>query len=290
MKQVKVDYRIVVLIIAIALLGVLIIDKYTGFLTYVPAEAGYITEVVFEAYKEQTKAWQGYYGLGIQVPGFFDPQYATATAGGITRKEIIFNCLPTRYIFATTLDNLTEDDFLNMSAATSDMIDEFIGYNGSEVDSGNHTFNENKTFDVGGSSITTIGTSTYKLDGTGGVFDIGALNLNGNLVFVTKIASVQQGFNPETVNYQMILPVPYNSSVTYHFFEDKSQECPSGGEGEIVNSSVYGYVFDSGNSTLENVTVYLGGDKYVTNESGYYYLRPNVSEGIFIITTIHTTI
>ena len=65
--------------------------------------------------------------------------------------------------------------------------------------------------------------------------------------------------------YQMLLPTPIGENVTYYFFTDPYDECPQGGLGENVNSTVYGYVTGPTGSVINGSTISVGGYSTTTD-------------------------
>src|SRR4030042_564967 len=59
----------------------------TGFLTYVPSEAGYISELNLTL-QFQTSYWHGLYGLAIRVPGYTDPLLEELDSGELSSKGL----------------------------------------------------------------------------------------------------------------------------------------------------------------------------------------------------------
>src|SRR3989344_3978969 len=262
----------------------------TGYSTYLDGQAGYISEITL--YRTvPTEYWGGVYGLGLRVPDFTEQLYLPLDSGDIDRQDLFFDCLESgatggNEIYASNSSNIS---FGNLVRANNlALIDAYTVCNPNEIDpnlSSQHvdcavnTFTSNTSFMVGSTNITNVSyTHSYKYDGNNTAFDIGVLNDTtkigyGALVYAAHISSLQRGYsNSVLVNYQMILPSRSNSSTTYYFFTDPYDECPQGGLGENINSTLYGYVKDINNNTLSNVSVVAAGYSILTNSQGFYHL------------------
>ncbi|MGY4884310.1 MAG: helicase HerA domain-containing protein [Nanobdellota archaeon] len=253
----------------------------TGFLTYVPAEAGNITAINLTI-KFQTSYWHGLYGLAIRVPGYSQELSEELNSGEITSTGLFFDCMQQdalggREIYASISPII---DFDSLSPATVSQVDSWTGCSGS-VDCASNTFLETMWVMVGLTNITNIpSTHTYRWDGEQGIFDIGILNDSENLVYVTHIEDLQKGYSEDTmVNFQMLLPMLPASSEEYYFFTDPYDQCPEGGIGEVISSIVSGYVFNSTGSPIPNITVVIAGEYYITNSEGFYNISLDLMEG-----------
>ena len=260
--------------------------EITGHATSVTSQGGYITEVNL-ASTTDVDIWGGVYGLVLRVPDFTQQLSEDLDSGTIERSDVFFDCIQTDAeggpeIYASTsssVDLLTS----TVSPGTVEMVDDLIGCSG-EIFCANNTFTRNISLLIGSSNITDIpSTFTYKANGDNEVFDIGVLNVSGELVFVSKVnATIQAGYNPNfLVNYQMLLPTPANTTQTYYFYTDPNDSCPSGGIGTSINATIHGYIFDSANSRVENATITVAGYSTLSNASGFYNLSTLVLEGTY---------
>ena len=173
-------------------------------------------------------------------------------------------------------------DFSSVTPANLSAIDSLIGCSG-RVYCANQTFTSNTSIMVGSTNITGVpSTNTYRYDGSQNTFRIGAVNVSGNLAFVASVGSIQKGFSENvTVNYQMLLPTPANTTQRYYFFADPNDECPSGGVGNSINSTLSGYIFDSSSSAVSNATVNVVGTIVNSNSSGFYNISFEVLPGTY---------
>jgi len=272
-----------------SLLLLLILSSYnlflTGYSSYVTSQAGYITEINLTQ-KFPTNYWHGIYGLALRVPGFTEQLYGDLPSGYISRKDVFFDCIEEgavggNEVYASTSSTINWD---SLQPATLQQIDSFLGCSG-RVDCASNTFTENMSIMLGTRNITNIpSTHTFKWDGDNEVFDMGILNDSSHLVFVTHIASLQKGYNPNvTVNYQMLLPTPPNTTQTYYFFTDPYDECPEGGGiGQTITATIYGYVTYSGNP-LSNVSVSVAGITNLTDSEGFYNISVELIPGTYNI-------
>ena len=214
--------------ISLLLLTILLtlhILNMTGFVSYIESKAGYITEVSVH-YKTNTSIWGGVYGLALRVPEFTQQLSESLVSGNVQRSDVFFDCLKSDAqggpeIYASTNSTLTISSS-TVQPGTAEMVDSFIGCNG-EVFCADQTFIRNMTIFAGSTNITNIpSTNTYRYDGKNEIFDVGVLNISGNLAFVAHVnKTIQKGYNPNViVNYQMLLPTPANTTQTYYFYAD----------------------------------------------------------------------
>jgi hypothetical protein len=253
----------------------------TGFSTYVPAEAGYISELNVSLLF-QTSYWHGLYGLAIRVPGYTDFLFEDLSSGEISSTGLFFDCMQQdaiggREVYASTSPII---NFASLSPAILSQVDSWTGCNG-RVDCASNTFTNTMSIMVGSTNITNIpSTYTYRWDGEEGIFDIGVLTDSENIVYVTHVQELQKGYSENTtVNFQMLLPVPPSSTERYYFFTDPYDLCPEGGIGEIISTNIYGYVFNLSGSPTENITVVIAGANYTTDSDGFYNITVDVLKG-----------
>jgi hypothetical protein len=261
----------------------------TGYATYLSSKAGYITEVdVIRSIP--TEYWDGVYGLALRVPGFTEQLSEEIYSGEIVRKDIFFDCIETgatggNEVYASTSSSI---DFDSLQPADLGDVDSYISCSGRPYCPSN-TFINNMSILVGSTNISNIpSTHTYKWDGDNGIFDIGILNDSNNLVYVTHISGLQKGYNPNvTVNFQLLLPSPPNSTEKFYFFTDPYDNCPEGGGiGNTLNMTLYGYVKDIYGNYLNNTLVSVAGEAAYTNPLGFYNFTASVIPGTYNLIAI----
>ena len=252
----------------------------TGFSTYVPSEAGYISELNVTL-KFQTRFWHGLYGLAIRVPGYSEAPSRDLKGGEISDMALFFDCMQQdavggREIYASTSPTI---DFDSLMPATISQIDAWTGCNDGTC--AVRTFTDRMWIMVGSRNITNIpSTHTYRWDGQNGIFDIGILNDSENLVYVTHVEDLQKGYKEESiVNFQMLLPTRELSTERYYFFTDPYDVCPEGGMGEIISTNIYGHVTNLSGMPIENITVVIAGISVVTDSTGFYNLSVDLLKG-----------
>lgn len=260
----------------------------TGYAVYLESQAGTITELI--VYKEfPTFQWAGIYGLALRVDGFTELLDGDFSSGQITRQDVFFDCMDTsdpngNEVYASISDNV---DFNTLSPANPADLDAFMGCSSKPYCASN-TFTDTMWIMVGGTNISNIpSTHTYKFNGDPTVFDIGILeDGNGNIVYVTKVEGVQTGYSEGvTVNYQMMTPMPENTTLTYYFYTDPNDFCPAGGGlGNTVDTTVHGFIKDELGNPVENATVILVGHTRTTNADGFYnFSQLELIEGNFTL-------
>jgi len=259
----------------------------TGYSLYLENQAGYITELTIEK-TFPTSYWSGIYGLALRVPGFTEQLYTTVN-NDISRQDLFFNCLDSEAvggpeIYASASQTI---DFDSLQAATLSEIDNYTGCNGLSIDCAITTYTKNMSVLVGATNISEVpSTHTYKWTGENEIFDIGALvDGLGNMVFVAHIDDLQKGYSPNvTVNYQMLLPNPEDTSLTYYFFSDPNDDCPAGGGiGELIQANIYGYIKDESSNPIENASVIIVGNELQTDSDGLYNTTFEVAAGNYSI-------
>jgi len=260
----------------------------TGYASYIEGQAGYITEVVVEKVFPTTY-WNGLYGLALKVAGFTE-MISIDLNGEIDRQDLFFNCIDTtdpngNEVYASTSATV---DFATLVPATTAEANTFMSCSG-RTDCADGTFTQNMSIMLGVQNISGIpSTYTYRWDGQNEIFNIGLLkDGSGDLVFVTHISTFQKGYSPNvTVNYQMLLPTPENTTVTYYFYTDPYDECPEGGDpGDIVEVNLSGYVKDEAENPIDNATVMFLGMIVQTDALGWYNFTGLVTEGGYFIIT-----
>ncbi|MBI3026940.1 carboxypeptidase regulatory-like domain-containing protein [Candidatus Woesearchaeota archaeon] len=302
-----VHYSLLFLLIALAILGLVLVKKFTGFAgTQLSAEGGTITSVFIDD-RSTSSNWAGAFGLVFSQSEFNEEQSAILDAGTITSVTLVFECQdPSKSINEMYAIPNSTMNFTDLRAGSTKMIDEdFLNLSNSTRDRANNTFLKNESILLGTTNISGIpAVYTYVSDApNNSTFFTGILNSSGRLAMVIKVFSTSQiNFKGTKVDYQSLLPIR-NSTTKWYFFADPNDECPAGfGSGQLGDSVIDGYVFES-NATavpLPNVTVSAGGNSSVTDSNGHFnftipggvvYQLIGIKEGYLTnITTINTTI
>ncbi|NCN86647.1 DUF87 domain-containing protein [archaeon] len=256
-----------------------------GYATYsVNASAGSIAELtIYE--KFDTIFWAGAYGLALRVSDFTEQLHDDYSYGEIVRQDLFFDCIQSdaiggKEIYASTSPVI---DFDNLNPANLNALDIYVGCSDA-IYCPSVTFTERGNIVVGSRNITNVPmTYTYKWDGDNEIYDTYVLNDGTNFVYAAHIQDVQKSFDVEKiVNYQLLLPIPSESTEHFYFFTDPNDECPaSSGIGENILATLYGYIFDNSGNPLENVTVNVAGINTTTSSTGQYSLNFTVVEGTY---------
>jgi hypothetical protein len=101
-------------------------------------------------------------------------------------------------------------------------IDSLLGVSPLSSISGTSMFTEARRFVVYGEAMDLPSTRTNSVFGT---YDLGLLRSGSTLVFATHPVSGGLGFDGSAVHYQMLLPVQYNGTSTYYFYQDPTDHC-----------------------------------------------------------------
>jgi len=186
--------------------------------------------------------------------------------------------------------NTTNISFDTLVAGDPAGVDRWTGCNtsafneylqGNHIDCAVNTYDHNISVMVGDTNITNVPASyTYQYDGSKDTFDFGLLYDGTNYVYVAHVKNLQAGYvDSSLVMYQMLLPTPVGRNVTYYFFTDPYDECPAGGLGENVNSTVYGHVTGPVGEVISGATVSVGGYSTTSDSNGFYNLSFLVNVG-----------
>ena len=189
------------------------------------SEGGYITPVNLSAIS-QTLYWQGYFGEVI-VGGTETLNTATAEGGNLTELNLYFtsNCSVASLsgeIYATTASSV---QWSSIVAGTTAQVDSYLGLNSSDPESGTNTFTINLKYNVSGNIINAPATYTFVNSSPSNVFDTGILNDTTSLIYVTNVQTDQVGFESNTHDFQLIVPVPLSSTPTYYFSAELDIVC-----------------------------------------------------------------
>ena len=260
----------------------------TGYAVLIESQAGDITHIIVEK-TFPTLYWNGIYGLALRVPGFTE-QLSRDLQGEIGRQDLFFDCIDLAEEYGAEVYTSTSStvDFETLNPATPEEIDAYIGCSG-RVDCADNTFTQTMDVMIGTRNVTNVpSTHTYRWDGENKIFDIGIMiDGSGNIVYVTHISTLQKGYSPNvTVNYQMLIPTPYETTLTYYFFTDPYDTCPEGGAiGTTILTSVFGYIKDMAGNPIENATIIFAGIVQNTSTSGFYNFSTTLTPREYSIIT-----
>ncbi len=212
-----------ILIIASLIFNTLISkeDILTGGAVSTPAEEGNV------AYANASKSddsgfWQGYFGE-ITVDASASTPSSTARRGNVTERNLVLPCLGNE-IYASAQNEIS---FENIGAGTKEAVDTFLNLNSSHLESGSKVFTTTRDFVVSSSSITNIPATFMKVSGSSdSPFAVGVLNQSNILVFLSNVSLDTVGFDSNTHDYQMMVPVN-QSELTYYFFSDCEAAAPA---------------------------------------------------------------
>lgn len=180
----------------------------------VSAEGGNVTYANVSA-AQNAGFWQGYFGE-ITVDASASTPSATARRGNITELNLILPCVGNE-IYAGTQNSI---DFQNISAGTKESVDIFLNLSSSHLESGSNVFTTTRDFVVSSTLITAVPATYMKVSGSlDGPFALGVLNQSNVLVFVNNVSINTIGFDGNTHDYQIMIPVN-QSELTYYFFSD----------------------------------------------------------------------
>ena len=189
-------------------------NNLTGLTGAVSAEGGNVTYTNTSKI-DDSGYWQGYFGE-LTVDASSPTPSATARGGNVTELNLVLPCLGSE-IYAGTQNSI---DFENISAGTKGSIDSFLNLNSSHLESGSKIFTMIRDFVVSSTLITDVPATFMKVSGSStNPFALGVLNQSDDLVFVSNISLNTIGFDGDTHDYQLMVPVN-QSELSYHFFSD----------------------------------------------------------------------
>ena len=195
-------------------------EALTGGVVSTPAEGGNVTYA--NASKvDDSGFWQGYFGE-ITVDASASTPSAVAKGGNVTERNLVLPCLGNE-IYASTQNEIS---FGNMKAGTKEAVDTFLNLSSSHLESGSKVFTTARDFLVSLTSITNVPTSFMKVSGSSdSPFALAVLNQSNILVFLSNVSLDTVGFDGNTQDYQIMIPVN-QSELTYYFFSDCEAAVP----------------------------------------------------------------
>ncbi len=236
------------------------------------ARGGYVTPVNL-SFVSETSYWQGYFGeinVGI-TPG---ANTANATGGDISEVDLYFysNCSISSIegnIYASTSSSI---QWTNITGGSANDIDTYLGISASNSESATKIFTGSLNYSVGSQNLSTLATYTFVNQNPSTVFDTGVLSDAANNVYVTHIQDNSEGFEAEnlTHDFQLIVPAPLGSTVSYYFTAELEIICAPM---DFSISSEDVTVSDSSPQSGETITVTA---TVHNNENGSYVGIPVV--------------
>ncbi|MDP3698491.1 MAG: hypothetical protein Q8R47_02795 [Nanoarchaeota archaeon] len=207
----------------------------------VSAEGGNVTYI--NASKvDNSGFWQGYFGE-ITVDASASTPSATAKGGNVTELNLVLPCLGDE-IYASPQNEI---DFEDIAAGTEEAVDTFLNVSSSHLESGSSVFTTTRDFTISSTLITAVPTTFMKVSGSSdSPFALGVLNQSNVLVFVSNVSLNTIGFDGDTHDYQMMVPVN-QSELTYYFFSDCKVVPPTpapaaGGGGAVAGEAAGPFV------------------------------------------------
>ncbi len=190
-------------------------DIITGGAVSTAGQGGNVTYV--NASKINTSGhWQGYFGEITVDPSSQVLPSATAQGGNVSEVNLVLPCIGDE-IYVSTRNNIILESVIN---GTKEAIDTFLNLSSSHLESGTKVFVSTSNFTVNSVEVTNVPTTfTLVSSSSSTTFDLGALNESNTLVFVSRISPDTIGFNGQSVDYQVMVPVN-QSFLTYYFFSD----------------------------------------------------------------------
>src|SRR4030042_6638769 len=210
-------FLVIVSLIVLSIVGVVVVKKFLALATYIPGEAGYITEVEIQMQYNATD-WAGAWGFAIWIPGYGGITPSITLQGDSVEQinNLFFDCIDKDggEIYASTSQNIDWDTVTN---ASTSQVDDFLNVSESYPLSGTRTFTQTINVKLGNNNISNVpAIYTFQAGNESSTrFDVGVLtDGNGNIIFVTNNILPN---TPDTLysnesevygNYQTMLPIP----------------------------------------------------------------------------------
>ncbi len=190
---------------------------------FINAQGGNVTYVNLSASKN-SGFWQGFFGeITVDLSATATPS-ATAQGGSISNVNLTLPCTNGE-IYLSSSKSVT---LQNVAAGTKESVDAFLNLSSSHQESGSSVFSAARNFTVGSTEVTNAPAAFTKVEGDpdSTTFTLGVLNKSNVLIFVSSISLNTAGFDGETHDYQLMVPVN-QSSLTYYFFVDCEAAAPA---------------------------------------------------------------
>src|SRR4030042_1863252 len=277
---------LVILLVALAIKGLIIIGQFIGYVSYLETEGGTISEIELKM-EFDVSHWSAIYGtawgVGWTQEWHFNFTGNTTLTETDNENHLLYICFEPQIeheLYASMVPEASID-FSSLQAATTAEADAYMNVSSSDFFSATNTFTSTETFEVGANSITAPATYTYTYSQYNSTtFITGILkDSNDNLVLVTKVLQTPvDGFSGERFNYQLLLPIQNSLWQDYYVWVDPTDECPAGEGMAPWSGYVYGNVTDTSGNPLGQVVIEIGGEaNYSDNVTGFYNMT--VPEG-----------
>ncbi len=286
---------LIVLMLILSLKGLITVMQFFGYVSYLEAEGGTITEIEITA-KFDVTHWSALYGtawgVGWTQEWYFNMTGNTTLTEAENEKHLLFECFEAGIDHEVYASMVPEGEIIfdSLQAASVAEYDAYMGVSSSSFYSATNTYTSTEVFDVGGRDVMAPATYTYVYNGSGSTsFITGILKDNlGHLVLVGKIIQTPvNGYTGERYNYQMLLPIVNASWQDYYVWSDPTDICPEGQGSAPWEGYVYGNVTDTSGNPLGLVVVEVQGNvAYSDNITGFYNIT--VEEGNWSIYAIKT--
>ncbi|MBR9677148.1 DUF87 domain-containing protein [Candidatus Woesearchaeota archaeon] len=280
-------YLVVILLAILSVKGLLIVSQFVGHAVS-QVLAGRVYEVNLE-FRYDSTDWAGAYGAMVMDPAYTNQQWTTVGGGDMVEQNLIFECLEPKIqheVYASQTQNI---DWNTISAGTPQLVDLYMGYDGTEITSAANTFTQViPSIELGTQTINNIPAARLYKYGTGQDFLVGVLrDGSNNIVYVVQKTDFQEGFNDRIYNYQYILPVKNNTNATYYFFADPNDNCPSGIGVSNGTGSIDGNVTTSIGLPIDTVIIMVRGQADSTDLQGHYHID-NLDAGEHVLVALKT--
>ncbi|NTV23681.1 MAG: DUF87 domain-containing protein [Nanoarchaeota archaeon] len=284
---------VIILILASALSLVMMRD-FIGYVGYHSAKGGVITEInVYQIY--DPFIWSGIYGIALSGVALNTSWFVYSEPSGMDELNPIFACFEpgiVHELYATPL-NFTQIDWDQVSAGTTEFIDQWINLSGVQIEQSmrtNITFTETISVDIGDRTISNVPAVYLKQYSSPGSqeYPVGILQYDGYPIIVAIInPNYLMGYRPDKIfNYEMIVPIPRSASqVKYNIFTDPFDECPDAGTGEFpLPAGIHGWVKDLSTGLFLNSTLVSIEKKiFITGPDGYYNMSDIIPGDYYVV-------
>jgi uncharacterized membrane protein YgdD (TMEM256/DUF423 family) len=209
---------------AILFLGSLFFLKggITGSIVSDTAQGGNVTLANLTATKN-SDYWQGLYGQIFVNPDTQNTPVIVTNGGIMKNFNLTFACSPLQIYasreFPGNLENITKGNVT--------ILDSNLNLSASNAESGTSVFNSTlNNFVINGSNITNVPATNTKIRNiTNTTFDLALFDSDGAMYIGTHNKSNLLGFENNSIDYQMMIPVNQTNSIYYFYAECPISSC-----------------------------------------------------------------